>query len=73
MPLPPIMPGEPLVEREPLTEAQKFAKLQEIDLAIDRARERRIAYRAKGADRDVEIQDAIIDRRLRERLEVTGR
>lgn len=45
-------------------------RLREIDLAIENARQRRQDYKTRGLERDVEIQNDIIDRRLRERFEV---
>lgn len=65
-----VMPGESLYERIPLTPAQRIDKLAEIDRALNNARLRRIAYLSDGLFRDAEIQDNIIDRRLRERFEV---
>jgi len=51
--------------------AKAGTKIQEIDLSLRRARLRRAAYADQGAERDVEIQDAVIDRLLRDRFQVT--
>lgn len=69
MPLPPIMPGKPLEERPELTPEQKRRKVAEIKTALGRAALRRAWYLEQGKSRDAEIQDDIIDRRLRELFE----
>lgn len=51
---------------------KKGRELVEIDEAIERARARQIAYEADFLWRDVEIQQAIIDRRLDQRRAIMG-